>query len=255
MKKSFGKKVRSLREECNLTREEFCEDESELSVRQLARIETGQSIPNLEKVHYIANRLGVKIGILTDGEEMALPARYEELKYHVLRIPLYGNSKRAEEREKEFDEIFENYYDALPEIERVIISGLQSKFEVYQTGNIDFGLTMLEEYFNQVSLKKKYSLNDLAIIDLYLLCAVVSGFDAAHFDQNNFIKICKCLLKQSENIPTKDLFLLNNVLLNCSSLLLQIDDLEILDDLLTYSYQIMTNIQDFQKMPMYYFYR
>lgn len=55
MLKHFGSKVRNLRVTRNITREDFCGDETELSVRQLARIESGQSIPNLTKAHYIAN--------------------------------------------------------------------------------------------------------------------------------------------------------------------------------------------------------
>ncbi|HGD6884722.1 TPA: hypothetical protein ACI0CR_001754 [Streptococcus agalactiae] len=47
MLKHFGSKVRKFRESQQVTREEFCGDESELSVRQLARIEAGESVPNL----------------------------------------------------------------------------------------------------------------------------------------------------------------------------------------------------------------
>ena len=43
----FGEKIRLMREEKGISREEFCGDETELSVRQLARIELNQSIPNL----------------------------------------------------------------------------------------------------------------------------------------------------------------------------------------------------------------
>ena len=37
-KHELGEKIRKLREEKNLTREVFCNDESELTIRQLARI-------------------------------------------------------------------------------------------------------------------------------------------------------------------------------------------------------------------------
>lgn len=42
--KAFGEKVRQLREERGISREAFCGDETELSIRQLYRVETGQSI-------------------------------------------------------------------------------------------------------------------------------------------------------------------------------------------------------------------
>ena len=95
--KAFGEKVRQLREERGISREAFCGDETELSIRQLYRVETGQSIPTLNKVTYIAQILGVSIGELTDGKTFELPARYKELKYLLLRTPTYGNAckKRA----------------------------------------------------------------------------------------------------------------------------------------------------------------
>ncbi|WP_153055069.1 helix-turn-helix domain-containing protein, partial [Streptococcus suis] len=43
--KEFGQRVRQLRETASLTREQFCGDELELSVRQLTRIEAGTSKP------------------------------------------------------------------------------------------------------------------------------------------------------------------------------------------------------------------
>lgn len=94
MLKHFGSKVRNLRVTRNITREDFCGDETELSVRQLARIESGQSIPNLTKAHYIAKQLNVKLDILTGGESLELPKRYKELKYLILRIPTYADAER-----------------------------------------------------------------------------------------------------------------------------------------------------------------
>lgn len=43
--KEFGQRVRQLRESASMTREQFCDDELELSVRQLTRIEAGASKP------------------------------------------------------------------------------------------------------------------------------------------------------------------------------------------------------------------
>ncbi len=47
--KEFGQRVRQLRETASLTREQFCGDELELSVRQLTRIEAGTSKPTFQK--------------------------------------------------------------------------------------------------------------------------------------------------------------------------------------------------------------
>lgn len=56
MLEHFGGKVKVLRLEKRISREDLCGDESELSVRQLARIELGQSIPSLSKVIFITKK-------------------------------------------------------------------------------------------------------------------------------------------------------------------------------------------------------
>lgn len=45
--KRFGDKIKNLRALKGLTQEEVCGDQTELSVRQLARIEAGKSVPTL----------------------------------------------------------------------------------------------------------------------------------------------------------------------------------------------------------------
>lgn len=252
---TFGQKVRGLREEKGITREEFCDDESELSVRQLARIESGSSIPNLAKAYYIAKKLNVTLGSITDKESLEIPKRYNELKYLILRIPTYSDKERLKEREQQFEEIFEDYYDNLPEEEQLIIDGLQSKFEVYQSGNIHFGTDMIAEYFHQVKKKKSYTLNDLAIIDLYLLIAAISQFDEQHFQEEDFKIICDTLLIQGEELSVEDRFLLNNLLLNCANIALNLKLAANIQPMLELSHKTMVLIQDFQKMPIYNMYR
>lgn len=121
MLENFGEKVKELRIEKNITREELCGGETELSIRQLARIELGQSIPTLSKVMFIAKVLDVSVGFLTDGAELEVPKRYKELKYLILRTPTYMDDHRLKIREQQFDEIFEDYYDQLPEEEKSLL--------------------------------------------------------------------------------------------------------------------------------------
>ena len=53
IKSEIGKKLRRLREEKGLTREVLCNDESELTVRQLVRIEKGESLPSLKNYNIL----------------------------------------------------------------------------------------------------------------------------------------------------------------------------------------------------------
>lgn len=58
---AIGKKIRELREQRKMTRELLCEDETRLTVRQLARIEAGNSIPSLLTLEFIAQQLHIEM--------------------------------------------------------------------------------------------------------------------------------------------------------------------------------------------------
>ena len=76
----IGKRIRTLRTEKGLSREAFCGNEKELTVRQLGRIETGNNLPSLAKLDYIAKVLGVPISQLIDEGLLIVPKEYLKLK-------------------------------------------------------------------------------------------------------------------------------------------------------------------------------
>ena len=61
LKVAIGKKIRELRAQRKMTRELLCEDETRLTVRQLARIEAGDSIPSLLTLEFIAQQLRIEM--------------------------------------------------------------------------------------------------------------------------------------------------------------------------------------------------
>ncbi|MGT2959425.1 transcriptional regulator [Streptococcus bovimastitidis] len=250
----LGEKIRKLRTDRGLTREALCGDESQLSTRQLARIEKSQSIPTLAKVQFIAKQLALPVSELIDPDQLVLPKRYKELKYCILRQPTYMNEQSLSKREAQFDDIFENYYDHLPEEEKLIIDLLQSRFDVYQSGDINYGKELLQEYIAQIRKKKGFSLNDIFLIDLYLTCGLVSNFQEELFDLAIFNCFTSKLLKLEEELDFKDLFLLNNVLLTSIYVGLELKEYQKIRRLLDVCRRIMTITQDFQRMPIYYMY-
>ena len=90
IKKEVGKRIRMLREMKHLTRETLCDDETEITVRQLARIESGQSSPSLSKVEYIAYKLGCPISYIVDMDHMILLSEYLILRINSLSSKLMG---------------------------------------------------------------------------------------------------------------------------------------------------------------------
>lgn len=250
MLEDFGERVKRLRLEKGLTKEVFCQDESELSMRQLTRIESGESVPTLRKAVYIAERLGVTLDYLTDGRNIDLPNRYKELKYLLLRTPTYGDQEKLAEREVYFDEIFNHFYDTLPEEEQLVIDALQSKLDIHLSQNIDFGVGILNDYFDQILMRKRYQVNDLIIIDLYFSCLTISDLRMDIFDLDKYHKLMQVLLKQSDYLPVEDLFVLNNVLLNNFGILLLLEKYDIIKELIAVANDIMVRTSDFQKKPI-----
>jgi transcriptional regulator with XRE-family HTH domain len=247
--KKFGEKVRLLREEKGISREEFCGDETELSVRQLARIELNQSIPNLSKASFIANQLGVKLGTLTDGDSLELPKRYQELKYLLLRTPTYADKVRLDRKGKYFDEISEKFYDIIPEEERLIIDCLQSKLDVHFSDDVNFGEGILNDYFDQVNRKKNFNINDLILIDLYFACFSSAKKFEGIYSLTFYDDLMERLINQKHISPETDL-ILNNVLLNNIAIAFHFEREHYIERIIEISNKIMAEVHDFQRRPI-----
>ena len=145
IKSEIGKKLRRLREEKGLTREVLCNDESELTVRQLVRIEKGESLPSLKKLEYIANMLGIPVSNIVDHDKAVLPRRYLELKFLVTHFMTYGDEERIRLKESYFDEIYESYFEDLPEEEQVAIEAVDAALNVFSTEKAEYGENLIEE--------------------------------------------------------------------------------------------------------------
>ncbi|HEQ8169807.1 TPA: transcriptional regulator Rgg4/ComR [Streptococcus pyogenes] len=250
MLEHFGGKVKVLRLEKRISREDLCGDESELSVRQLARIELGQSIPSLSKVIFVAKALNVSVGYLTDGADLELPKRYKELKYLILRTPTYMDDGKLQVREEQFDEIFEDYYDKLPEEEKIIIDCLQATLDTLLSENTNFGIDLLQEYFNQIKTKVRFRQNDLILLELYLAYLDIEGMDGQYSDKIFYDSLLDNLSEQFEQFELDELFIVNKIIIDISSLSLKNNRLDNLEKAIEMSQKIMAKIQDWNRMPI-----
>ncbi|HEQ0259582.1 TPA: transcriptional regulator Rgg4/ComR [Streptococcus pyogenes] len=250
MLEHFGGKVKVLRLEKRISREDLCGDESELSVRQLARIELGQSIPSLSKVIFIAKALNVSVGYLTDGADLELPKRYKELKYLILRTPTYMDDGKLQVREEQFDEIFEDYYDKLPEEEKIIIDCLQATLDTLLSENTNFGIDLLQEYFNQIKTKVRFRQNDLILLELNLAYLDIEGMDGQYSDKIFYDSLLDNLSEQFEQFELDELFIVNKIIIDISSLSLKNNRLDNLEKAIEMSQKIMAKIQDWNRMPI-----
>ncbi|MHC5216599.1 helix-turn-helix domain-containing protein [Enterococcus sp. LJL128] len=245
IKIELGKKIRLLREKNGLTREAFCDDEVELTVRQLTRIEAGQSLPTLPKLTFISQRLAVPIHHLIDEEHFELPKRYQQLKHKLYKAYTYSEKERILKKEQHFTEIYEKYYDKLPEEEQLAIDVQQAAMDVHFAGKADFGEGILNDYFLQILQKKEYSTNDLLIIELYFHC-----IHFKNYDEELFMLLFNKVIEQVDYSVDIELVLLNKVLIAAISVFLQYKNYDKLIDAVRVSNIIMQTNQDFQKKPV-----
>ncbi len=248
----LGEKVRILREEKGLSRPVFCGDESELSVRQLVRIEKGEFRPTIKTLEYIADRLEIPSYVLVpDYKE--LPKRYQELKYFLLHHPDYGDKELQEQKEEYFDEIFENFYDDLPRDEKVLVDCLQAIDAVRATDNEQYGIALLDESFEELWNQREFSFSDLLKIRLYFLCSYLENIKKGQLSiseqqklQLMFQKVCNNV----ENSGTDDLFLVRDVLFAGLGSCELLNDLELFKLAVEKLNWISEKTRDFQKQPI-----
>ena len=172
IKDSIGLRIKTERERQQMSREVLCLDGAELTVRQLIRIEKGESLPSLDRLSYIAKRLGKSMTELLDQDNITIPDEYYEMKNRLIKFPTYRNPDRIKSK-----------LTLSPKVE-----------EIY------------EDLFEQVKRKRKFSTNDLLVIDYYFFHL----YGRKQYDKKLFERIIKRVLNQE--IWTDDVY--NIVLFN-----------------------------------------
>lgn len=111
--------------------------------------------------------MGVTVGELADENSFHLLERYKELKFLLLRTQTYLDKECITKRTAYLEEIFDHYYDNLPEEEQLIIEILQSILDIIKNSNDFSAKKILEDYWGQVKQKNQYTANDFILVDLY----------------------------------------------------------------------------------------
>ena len=183
LKREIGYKIKTIRRSRGKTQIDICGDESELTIRQLARIENGQALATLPKLLLIADKLGVSLQNIVDVKAIEIPKAFLKLKDELIHSQTYADKRRIERKEAILEEIYENYYENLPEEEQLIVDVTQARFDIYGSSDATYGLGLVEEYFQQLLKKKYFSVNDLLIIELYFFCCAMGLEDKEHFEE------------------------------------------------------------------------
>ena len=167
IKIEIGKRIREERERLGLTREQVCDTEEELTVKQLMRIELGRSLPTIVKLQYISDKLSVSLNYLLGETKLDIPEDYYKAKYKLMKSPVYGDSERIKKKLKDIEELYDNYIDILPEDELFAIDIIERTLNFMVMEEDSLIESVFEDYLTQALKKEAYSLNDLLLISYY----------------------------------------------------------------------------------------
>ncbi|QEM32907.1 helix-turn-helix domain-containing protein [Streptococcus salivarius] len=180
IKIEIGKRIREERERQGLTREQVCDTEDELTVKQLMRIELGRSLPTIVKLQYISDKLGVSLNYLLGETKLDIPEDYYQAKYKLMKSPVYGDPERIKKKLKDIEELYDNYIEFLPEEELLAIDIIERTLNfISEEKKEDLVEIVFEDYLNQVLKKEEYTLNDLLLIKYYSVQCQGSSYDKA----------------------------------------------------------------------------
>ena len=167
IKVEIGKRIRQERERQGLTREQVCDTEEEITVKQLMRIELGRSLPTIVKLQYISDNLGVSLNYLLGETKLDIPEDYYQAKYKLMKSPVYGDPERIKKKLKDIEELYDNYIDVLPEDELLAIDIIERTLNFMVMEEDSLIESVFEDYLTQALKKEAYSLNDLLLISYY----------------------------------------------------------------------------------------
>ena len=180
IKIEIGKRIREERERQGLTREQVCDTEEELTVKQLMRIELGRSLPTIVKLQYISDKLGVSLNYLLGETKLDIPEDYYQAKYKLMKSPVYGDPERIKKKLQDIEDLYDNYIDILPEEELLTIDIIERTLNfISEEKKEDLVEIVFEDYLNQVLKKEEYTLNDLLLIKYYSVQCQGSSYDKA----------------------------------------------------------------------------
>ena len=169
IKIEIGKRIREERERQGLTREQVCDTEQELTVKQLMRIELGRSLPTIVKLQYISDQLNVSLNYLLGETQIELPKEYYQTKYKLMKSPVYGDPQRIKKKLQDIEELYDNYIEILPEDELLAIDIIERTLNFMVMEEDSPIESVFEDYLTQALKKEAYSLNDLLLISYYAL--------------------------------------------------------------------------------------
>ncbi|WP_019775817.1 helix-turn-helix domain-containing protein [Streptococcus sobrinus] len=192
MKEVLGQRIKEERESKQISQKLLCGNGAALTVRQLQRIEHGQSLPTLEKLEFIALRLDLKTSDLLESVNVQLPEDYWAMKARIVKFPTYAEKERIQRKLDLINEVLVKYFDRLPEDELLFLDLSENILDRMHDKRIPNIEEIYDDAFEQVLKKKTFTFNDY----LYLGYFLQKCRNEASYDRKIFKQIEQKLLQQ-----------------------------------------------------------
>lgn len=237
----LGHRIRKLRENRSLTREQFCNDETELSVRHLARIEKGDVLPSLTILSFIAKKFQVDINELIDSKYLK---KYNTLKVELELLSVEMNEKSEQKAEKALLTILTEYYEIMPYDEKMYIECTLASYvtRIYQ--DITYAKLILEKY--EKTNKNSVSYNEYAYYALYVWIATIEN--RAINIQEVHKKIAAANIQQ-DGFQTE---LIIRLYINIATYYLQNNNYQKTEECIDRAMELAKQLKTYKRLPLVY---
>lgn len=248
MKLSLGKRIKSLRMERKLSREAVCDAGDVLSSKQLYRIEEDKSVPSIEKVAYLAERLNITMGELFE-EKVSLPDGYLSLKLDILNTQVYENPEIIAQIFQKIEKVQQDYADQLPDDEHYCFDLIE---KMLRTQKREEDTSPIQEVKNRLRplLKNHYFDLNTLILMRYVLVRETRYYDKykkSLFGESYMTDLQERLMTFTPTVSRENWFMCRDNLITALTLNLHRRDSENCFLLLNTLKDSMYHFQDLQK--------
>lgn len=171
-KKDIGHRIQTMRKQKGLTQIDLCGDESQLSVRQLSRIESGSSMISVPALYFICEQLGVTTDNILHGYDTSVPKVYLHWKNRVIQ-GLYVHEDVVCQKGLLLDKIYLQFYDELPINEKHVIDMLKKEYNMWVSKDVRDVELVLAKQIDVIAQKTYYTYTELILILLYFTRCIV----------------------------------------------------------------------------------
>lgn len=112
----------------------------------------------MDKLSYIAKRLGKSMADLLDHDRIEIPDTYYEMKNRLIKFPTYGDQERVKQKLDLIEDVYDQFFDILPEEELLTLDILENILSFISWEEKPKVEEIYEDLFEQVKERRSFQL-------------------------------------------------------------------------------------------------